>query len=284
MKSAVFSSFFRLKPIYPVPLGISLAIGFSVLNFNLANADVILAPHRAVYTLNLIENSNRSIWSSVVGRMVFELTGSPCEGYKQQFRQLIILSNSEGGRQVLDDFSSATESPDGKELQFASKNIGKDEIVETISGKAARTDDGVIVHYSSPTREEFRLPPQTGFPIAYTKVLITSALSGHKVLDSLQFDGTDNKPAPQRTFAIIGAEKTKSGDSELDLVNKALGKQRHWPVTIGFGYDGQPSSDYSIFQEILENGVAIHLILDLKEFKLSGKLQSITPLESKKCN
>ena len=284
MNSSVFSSFSWLKSFHRVPLGLSLALGFSIVNVHFAKADVILAPHRAVYTLNLIENSNRSIWSSVVGRMVFELTGSPCEGYKQQFRQLIILSNSEGGRQVLDDFSSATESPDGKELQFGSKNTSKDEIVETISGKASRTDDGVIVGYSSPTREEFKLPPQTSFPIAYTKALITSALSGQKALDLLQFDGTDNKSAPQRTFAIIGAEKTESGDSELDLVNKAFGKQRHWPATIGFGYDGQQSSDYSIFQEILENGVAIHLILDLKEFKLSGKLQNITPLESKKCN
>jgi len=68
------------------------------------------------------------------------------------------------------------------------------------------------------------------------------------------------------------------------LVTKTFGKQRYWPVTIGFGYDNQPTSEYSIFKEILENGVAINLILDLKEFKLSGHLQSITKLDEKKCN
>jgi len=260
------------------------AFGILIISQDFAKAEVILAPHRAVYSLNLIENSNHGSWESVVGRMVYELTGSPCAGYQQQFRQMIILSNSEGGRQVLDDYSSVSEASDEKRLDFFAKNIGKDEVVETINGNAQRLENGVIVHYSSPTRSELTLSPQTTFPIAYTKSLITSALAGRKSLDILQFDGTDNTAAAQRTFAIIGAEKPLKASSEIDLVTKTFGKQRHWPVTIGFGYEDQLSSEYSIFQEILENGVAVNLILDLKEFKLSGHLQNITKLDEKKCN
>jgi hypothetical protein len=260
------------------------AFGILIISRDLARAEVILAPHRAVYSLNLIENSNHGSWESVVGRMVYELTGSPCEGYQQQFRQMIILSNSEGGRQLLDDYSSVNEASDEKRLDFFAKNIGKDEVVETINGSAQRLENGVIVHYTSPTRSELHLPAQTTFPISYTKSLITAALAGRKSLDLLQFDGTENTSAAQRTFAIIGAEKSLKSSSEIDLVTKIFGKQRHWPVTIGFGYEDQLSSEYSIFQEILENGVAVNLILDLKEFKLGGHLQNITKLDEKKCN
>ncbi len=284
LKTGVYLSRPRLRLLCEIALSLWICFGFLITGGVGAKAEVILVPHRAVYRLNLIENTNRSTWESVVGRMVYELSGSPCDGYKQQFRQMIILSNSEGGRQVLDDFSLVNEAPDGKSLEFFSKNIGKDDLVETISGNAQRLDEDIIVHYMSPTRSEFHLPQQTSFPVAYTRALITAALSGRKSLDVLQFDGTDNKMTAQRTFAIIGAEKTGNRESELDLVTKTFGKQRFWPVTIGFGYDGQASSEYSIFQEILENGVAIHLILDLKEFKLSGQLQSITPLDEKKCN
>ncbi len=271
---------FRCRTVW----GLFGAFGILMIGQDFASAEVNLAPHRAVYSLNLIESSNHGSWESVVGRMVYELTGSSCEGYQQQFRQMIILSNSEGGRQVLDDFSSASETPDEKRLDFFSKNIGKDEVVETTNGNAQRLESGVIVHYTSPTRAELHLPSQASFPIAYTKSLITSALAGHKSLDLLQFDGTDTTSSAQSTFAIIGAEKSLSTGSEIDLVTKTFGKQRHWPVTIGFGYDNQPTSEYSIFQEILENGVAVNLILDLKEFKLSGHLQSITKLDEKKCN
>ena len=264
--------------------GLIGAFGILITGQGFARAAVILAPHRAVYSLNLIENTNHGSWESVVGRMVYEVTGSPCEGYKQQFRQMIILSNSEGGRQVLDDFSSVSETSDDNRLDFLAKNIGKDEVVETINGNAQRLESGVIVRYTSPTRSELHLPPQTSFPIAYTRALITSALAGRKSLDLLQFDGTDNTSAAQKTFAIIGAEKSIKSSAEIDLVTKSFGKQRHWPVTIGFGYEDQLASEYSIFQEILENGVAINLILDLKEFKLSGRLQSITKLDQKKCN
>jgi len=280
----VFLSKWRSKWKFSPIIRLFWVVSSLVIGSEFAKADVILAPHRAVYRLNLIENANHGIWESVVGQMVYELTGSPCEGYQQQFRQMIILSNSEGGRKVIDDFSSLNETSDGKKLDFFSKNIGKTDRIETISGQALRSDDGILVQYTSPRHSELHLPQQTSFPIAYTKALITTALAGQTSLNLLQFDDTDPDAANQRTFAIIGAEKLENADAELDLVHKTFGKQRRWPVTIGFGYDGQLSSDYSIFQELFENGVAINLILDLNDFKLSGHLQTIIPLDQKKCN
>ena len=45
-----------------------------------------LAPHRAVYDLELKNASDRSGITGMYGRMVYEFNGSACEGYTVSFR------------------------------------------------------------------------------------------------------------------------------------------------------------------------------------------------------
>jgi hypothetical protein len=282
--TGVFSPILKHLPCRGVLTLIGLFSAAWFLTVEGANAEVVLAPHRAVYRLDLIDESNRSTWSTVAGRMVYELTGSSCAGYQQQFRQMIFLANAEGGRQVLDDFSSLTESSSSDRLEFQSKTIGKDEVTHRISGEAQRDEAGISVRYFTPFKAQSRLPKETKFPITYTKMLIAAAIAGQSSLDLPQFDGSDEKGVAQSSLAIIGPETKKMSSDEAKLVESRFGKQRVWPVSIGFGYEGQEISDYSIQQDLFENGVAVHLILDLNDFKLQGHLQELTKLEEKPCN
>ena len=55
-----------------------------------------LAAHRAIYDLSLLKSTGDSAPASARGRIVFEFTGSACEGYAASFRQLTEVQSQEG--------------------------------------------------------------------------------------------------------------------------------------------------------------------------------------------
>ncbi len=60
----------------------------------------MFAPHRAIYDLSLDETNSGSGVAGVSGRIVYELTGSPCEGYAQSMRFVTQTVTQEGDTQV----------------------------------------------------------------------------------------------------------------------------------------------------------------------------------------
>jgi hypothetical protein len=61
-----------------------------------AGGAVSLASHRAVYDLKLAQSRGKRPMSAVNGRILYDFTGSPCEGYALQFRQVSRLDSGEG--------------------------------------------------------------------------------------------------------------------------------------------------------------------------------------------
>ena len=55
-----------------------------------------LAGHRAIYELKLSTGRNQSHAVSARGRILYDFSGSACEGYKLEFRQVSELDNGEG--------------------------------------------------------------------------------------------------------------------------------------------------------------------------------------------
>jgi len=59
-------------------------------------ADVVhFAPHRAVYDITLTKSASGSGVAGMTGRMVYELTGSACEGYTQNMRFVTRMSSQD---------------------------------------------------------------------------------------------------------------------------------------------------------------------------------------------
>src|SRR5262249_45371032 len=80
-----------------------------------------LAAHRAVYDLKLATSRSKSTVSAR-GRILYDFTGSVCEGYKLEFRQVSEIDNGEG-KQTLSDLRSTTwEGGDAKDYTFKSQN------------------------------------------------------------------------------------------------------------------------------------------------------------------
>ncbi len=242
-------------------------------------SDVGILSHKAVYELSLVPRDNNSDWDTVSGRMIYEVLGSPCAGYTQNFRQVLVLSGPKFGQHVLDNYSTSTEDADGRSLQFLAKELDKDAVVQVTSGLTRRSGDDVVAHFNSPTQSDVPLEKNTLFPVAYTRALISEARAQHPVFSALQFDGTDQIKPILSSFAVIGGEQKGSAGLDQLLPTEGFAALRRWPVTIGFSNAAlrdAGETEYSVFEELFENGVAQSLVLDFKDFKLNGKLVSIS--------
>ncbi len=63
---------------------------------------VPLAAHRAVYELTLLKAVGSKSPTGARGRIAFDFTGSACDGYVQNFRQLTELQPAEGPTRMSD--------------------------------------------------------------------------------------------------------------------------------------------------------------------------------------
>src|SRR5262245_32824137 len=98
---------------------------------------VVLAPHRAVYDLTLSATRGGTGVVSVSGRMVYDLVGSPCEGYTQNTRLVTRMTNQSGSTTVTDLRSSTWEDAAAKRFRFDSSQYRDDKATDSTAGDAA---------------------------------------------------------------------------------------------------------------------------------------------------
>lgn len=84
-----------------------LTVLLPVLAATAASAESLpLAAHRAVYEITLDKAKAGAGVSELTGRMVYELTGSSCEGYTQTMRFVTRMTSPEGEASLNDRSSS----------------------------------------------------------------------------------------------------------------------------------------------------------------------------------
>ncbi len=81
---------------------------------------VALAPHRAVYEIELAESRGASSVANMSGRMVYELSGSACAGYTQSMRFVTRISSQDGSPSISDLRSTSWEDVLAKAFRFSS--------------------------------------------------------------------------------------------------------------------------------------------------------------------
>ena len=72
-----------------------------------AEVPLEFASHRAIYELKLAQARGNSSTVGARGRILYDFSGSTCEGYALQFRQVSELDNGEG-RTTLSDLRSTS--------------------------------------------------------------------------------------------------------------------------------------------------------------------------------
>ena len=229
--------------------------------------------------------------TGIDGRMVFEFTGSPCDGYSLNMRMVTEMTDSQGQTNLTDLRSSTWEQGDGQKFRFQSAQYLNDKLGDVTMGRAVRAapNADVKVKISQPAAGELDLPAQVLFPTQHSLALIDAALAGQSLFQARIYDGSEKGRKVYDTTAFIGKMVKPGADADkLEAVakDKGLGELASWPVSIGYfepkGGDLIPS--YQIDFRLYANGVSRELLIDYGDFSIHGTLTSLEYLKATECH
>src|SRR3954451_9965621 len=148
--------------------------------------------HQALYDLSLMKSRGSNSINSARGRIVYNFSGSACEGYTSEFRQVSELDSGEGKVTLSDLRSSSWEDGAGKSYRFKIDARMNDSDSNPVDGIAERTGDHITVKLRQPEAKTFTLDGSTVFPTELIQRIITAAKQGKPLLELTVYDGSDN--------------------------------------------------------------------------------------------
>jgi hypothetical protein len=250
---------------------------------------VNLVPHRAIYELSLGKVRGKASVQNARGRILYDFTGSACEGYTLDFRQVAELDNGEGKISLSDLRSNTWEDGAAKTYRFMSQNHLNQKLLDAVDGKAERGSGGIAVTLTKPEPRKIDLDAAIVFPTEHVRRIIEAARAGQTILEFPIYDGSETGEKVYNSLTVIGRE---IGPGERDLAdaasgNDVLSKLRRWPVTVSYFERNKPAGEqtpvYAISFDLYENGVSRTLVLDYNDFSISGVLKNIELKDSKPC-
>src|SRR5262245_13738502 len=273
------------------PIGaVALAAACAAASVPATAQTILLAPHRAVYEMTLVTTRGGTGVTAVSGRMVYELTGSVCEGYTQNMRFVTQMTNQGGTTMLTDLRSSSWEEGSGRRFRFNSSQFRDEKPTEATAGDAARANaDDIKVELTKPAKKGMSLSARVYFPIQHTIALLQAAKAGKTAFRADLYDGSEKGEKVYDTVSIIGRLRPAGANRELPRVKSIEGLDglEAWPVSIGYFEPGSDSADavpvYELSFLFFENGVSRNLFIDYGEFAMRGDLKEITFHTLSKC-
>ena len=248
-----------------------------------------LVAHRAVYTMTLDDARPAFGITGIDGRMVFEFTGSECDGYSLNMRLVTQMTDSRDQTNLTDLRSSTWEQGDGRKFRFQSEQYLNEKLGDMTVGRAVREkrNEAVKVKLSQPSSAELSLPGPLLFPTQHSLALIDAAEAGQGLFQARIYDGSEKGRKVYETTAFIGPMVRPSADVELEAAakDKGLGELASWPVSIGYfeSKSGDLTPSYQIDFRLYENGVSRELLIDYGDFSIHGTLTALEYLKAPEC-
>jgi hypothetical protein len=257
-----------------------------------AAASAAFLPHQALYDLSLVKSRGSASIDSARGRILYNFSGSACDGYTSEFRQVSELNSGEGKVTLSDLRSTSWEDGEGKSYRFKIDTRMNDAASSPVDGVAERTGDSITVKLKQPETKTFTLDGSTVFPTEQIGRIIAAAKEGKSLLELTVYDGSDNGEKVYNTLTVIG--QPISGDRTIvapdpSTTNDTMKSLSRWPVTVSY-YDrdararaGEQTPVYAMSFELFENGVSRALVLDYNDFVISGALGKFDVKDSRPC-
>ena len=248
--------------------------------------------HQALYDLSLLKARGNATINGVRGRILYNFSGSACEGYSSDFRQVSELDSGEGRNTLSDLRSTSWEDGAGKSYRFKIDTRMNDAEPGVVDGIAERTGDHVTVKLKQPVVKTFTLDGSTVFPTEQIRRIIAAAREGKSILELMVYDGSDNGEKVYNTLTVIG--QAIQGDSAVSAPDPstdsdAMKAMTRWPVTVSY-FDrdaktesGEQTPVYAMSFELYENGVSRSLVLDYNDFVIAGKVDKFDVKDTKPC-
>ena len=257
-----------------------------------AAASAAFLSHQALYDLSLVKSRGSASIDSARGRILYTFSGSACEGYTSEFRQVSELNSGEGKVTLSDLRSASWEDADGKSYRFKIDSRMNDTDSSPVDGVAERTGDHITVKLKQPEAKTFTLDGSTVFPTEQIRRIIDAAREGKSLLELSVYDGSDNGEKVYNTLTVIGqpipADRSIA-EPDPSTTSDEMKSLTRWPVTVSY-YDrdakakeGEQSPVYAMSFELFENGVSRQLVLDYNDFVISGLMEKFDVKDAKPC-
>jgi len=247
-----------------------------------------LAAHRAVYELKLAQSRGKGGAVAARGRILYDFSGSLCEGYKLEFRQVSELDNGEGKVTLSDLRSSTWEDGAAQAYRFTTQNYLNQQLIDSVDGRAERRANAIAVTLAKPKDKKLDLEAAIIFPTEHVRRILEAARESKSILELPIYDGSESGEKVYNTLTIIGREISPErvpNDAARD--QKALAGMRRWPITVSYfeksGKSGEQLPVYSIAFELYDNGISRALVLDYNSFSISGELKTLEIKDTKPC-
>jgi hypothetical protein len=281
-----------LRHFFSIVAGAPVALAALPAPVSAAGDDIMMAPHRAVYDMSLATARGGSGVTAVTGRMVYELTGSACEGYTQNMRFVTQMINQGGNAVITDLRSSSWEEGNGKRFRFNSSQYRDEKATEVTAGDAARanTADDVKVELTKPSKKDLSLSSRVYFPVQHSIALLGAARAGKVTFRADLYDGSEKGEKVYDTVSVIGRARSGGSSPQLPQIKNAeeLDHLTAWPVSIAYFEPGSDKKDavpvYELSFLFFANGVSRRLFIDYGEFAIQGEIKEIVFLPPSKCD
>src|ERR1700742_5171880 len=245
-------------------LAVGLGSGLLAATARAAAGTPFLA-HQALYDLSLVKSSSSSSISSARGRILYSFSGSVCDGYTSEFRQVSEMESGEDKVTLSDLRSNSWEDAAGNTYRFKIDAKMNETDSSPVDGVAERTGDHVTVKLKLPEQKTFTLGGDTVFPTQQIERIVEAARAGKSVLELTVYDGSDNGEKVYNTLSVIGqpipGDRTPS-EKDPTTTSDVMKSMTRWPVTVSYfdhnakPADGEQTPVYSMSFELYENGVS----------------------------
>jgi EipB-like len=249
--------------------------------------------HQAAYDLSLKTARRSPSVEAAEGRIVYNFTGSACEGYTTDFRQVSRLNTGEGRTVVSDLRSSSWEEGKGASYRFRIETRLNNESTGSVDGVAERTPGGTVIKLKLPQSKTFTIDKSIVFPTEQVHRILDAARADKSILELSVYDGSDNGEKIYNTLTVIGQPipgTRAPSKPDVGSDNDALKGLTRWPVTVSY-YDRSAQSNtseqtpvYAMSFELYENGVSRALMLDYNDFVIAGAMSKFDVKTTKPCN
>lgn len=258
----------------------------------LAATTIPFLAHQAVYDLSLQKSRGNTSVNNARGRILYNFTGSVCEGYTTDFRQVSQIDSGESKSTFSDLRSTSWEDGEGKSYRFKIETRMNDAAASSVDGIAERNGKTITVKLKQPKVKTFTVEDAV-FPTEQVKLIIEAARAGKSLLELVVYDGSDDGEKVYNTLTVIGQPIPGSrapATPDAASTNEKFKSLTRWPVTVSY-YDraaksgtGEQTPVYAMSFELYEDGVSRALMLDYNDFVIAGAMGKIDIKETKPCN
>lgn len=243
-----------------------------------------IAPHKALYRIEMVQKRSGSQLLNISGDMFFEWKPG-CDAWTTDHRfQLRYEYPDSPPMRITSDFTTY-ERFNGDGFDFNSRRRRDGELYEELRGRATHDADGGRAIFSIPAGLTFDLPQGTLFPMAHSLAVLRAARAGQKFFNATIFDGSDGDgPIDVNAFIgkVVDATTIVAASPAIDAT---LIQSPAWNVRLAFFplASDEPESDYEMSIVMHDNGVISDMYVDYKDFAVTQRLIGLESVKREDC-